>query len=40
VDDATSASQVTAEVPEHADMADEFDEGITREPFDEDGAEA
>jgi predicted transcriptional regulator len=38
-DDATSASQLTAEVPEHVDVADEFDEGITREPFDEDGVE-
>jgi len=38
-DDGTSASQTAAEVPEQADLADDFDEGITREPFGEDGAE-
>ena len=38
VNDATSASQLIAEMPEHVDAADEFDEGITREPFGEDGA--
>jgi hypothetical protein len=39
VDDATSASQLEAEMSEDVDAADEFDEGITREPFDEDGVE-
>lgn len=35
----TSASQMEAKVPDQTDQADEFDEGITREPFGEDGAE-
>lgn len=39
VDDVTSALSVAAEASDQADLADEFDEGITREPFDEDGAE-
>lgn len=39
VDDGTSASQMTAEASEQTDLADEFDEGITREPFGDDGEE-
>lgn len=38
-DEGTSASQMAAEVPQQADSADDFDEGIKREPFGEDGAE-
>ena len=34
-----SASQMTAKSSEQADLEDDFDEGITREPFGEDGAE-
>jgi hypothetical protein len=30
---------MTAESSEQADLEDDFDEGITREPFGEDGAE-
>lgn len=31
-------AQIATELPEQAAGSDEFDEGITREPFDEDGA--
>ncbi|MGW8788874.1 hypothetical protein, partial [Heyndrickxia sporothermodurans] len=33
-----TGAQITTELPEQAAVPDEFDEGITREPFDEDGA--
>ena len=38
-DEGKSASKMAVEVPEQVDLGDEFDEGITREPFGDDGAE-
>lgn len=39
VDAEQSGSQVQATEPEQADSVDAFEVGITREPFDEDGAD-